>query len=58
MTQFYDPRQWGNVRGMCGRIGGRNKSLLQEQMGVVWYTAGKKFLAETTNTTVRTQLIQ
>jgi hypothetical protein len=24
VTQFYDPRQWGNVGGMCGRIGGRN----------------------------------
>jgi len=35
MTQFYDPRHWGNVGGACGRIGGWNMSLLQEQMGVV-----------------------
>jgi len=37
MTQFYDPRHWGNVGDTCRRIGGQNTSLLQERMGVVWY---------------------
>jgi hypothetical protein len=42
---------------MC-RIGGRNMSPRQEQMGMVWYAVWKKFLAGTINTTVRRQLIQ
>jgi hypothetical protein len=31
----YGPGDWGNVRGMYGRIGGRNMSLLRKQVGVV-----------------------
>jgi len=36
---------WGNVGGMCVRIGGRNTSLLEEQVGMLRCTLLKKFLA-------------
>jgi len=42
---------------MCGRIDGRNTSLLWEQVGMVWYPVCKNVLQQQINTTVWTEII-
>jgi len=44
-TQFYNPRQWGNVRDMRGWIGGRNTAVRTSGHGVICCL--ETFLAET-----------